>query len=168
MISTISFAPSPSFVVERAVPKAASVSDVFPDVGPPRHTVAWGAPPPLPAQVQAKAALINAHGALAHLAPSAAEQIAQAKAQAAAKAREQSNKLLGVPTYNRQAYEQAAVHYDKDGKLSISPLRAKMSNRTLGLRPSTPPEDQPLSPRVLDLHPVDHRDNLRQIGRAHV
>ena len=62
-------------------------------------------------------------------------------------AREQSNKLLGVPTYNRQAYEQAAVHYDKDGKLSISPLRAKMSNGGSVRRPSTPPEDQPLSPR---------------------
>ena len=36
MISTISFAPSPSFVVELAVPKAACVGDVSPDVGPPR------------------------------------------------------------------------------------------------------------------------------------
>ena len=46
MISTISFAPSPSFVVELAVPKAAtaSVSDVSPDVGPPRHTVMPAAP----------------------------------------------------------------------------------------------------------------------------
>ena len=44
MVSTISFAPSPSFVVEPAVPKAASVSDVFPDVGPPRHTVMPAAP----------------------------------------------------------------------------------------------------------------------------
>ena len=33
MISTFSFAPSPSFVVELAVPKAACVSR---DVGPPR------------------------------------------------------------------------------------------------------------------------------------
>ena len=36
LISTISFAPSPSFVVELAVPKAACVGDVSPDVGPPR------------------------------------------------------------------------------------------------------------------------------------
>ena len=88
------------------------------------------------------------------------------QAQAAAKAREQSNKLLGVPTDKRQAMEMAAAHYDKQQRGSISPLRAKMSNRALGLRPSTPPEDQPLSPRVLDLHPVDHRDNLRLDGRC--
>ena len=44
MISTISFAPSPSLMVERAVPKAARVSDVSPGVGPPRHTAMLAAP----------------------------------------------------------------------------------------------------------------------------
>jgi hypothetical protein len=44
MISTISFAPSPSIMVELAVPKAASVSDASPGVGPPRHTVILAAP----------------------------------------------------------------------------------------------------------------------------
>ena len=45
IISTISFAPSPSFMVELAVPKAASVSDVSPGVGPPRHHTAMPAAP---------------------------------------------------------------------------------------------------------------------------
>ena len=44
MISTISFAPSPSIMIERAVPKAASVSDASPGVGPPRHTAILAAP----------------------------------------------------------------------------------------------------------------------------
>jgi len=44
MISTISFAPSPSLMVEYAVPKAARVSDVSPGVGPPRHTAMPAAP----------------------------------------------------------------------------------------------------------------------------
>ena len=44
MISTISFAPSPSIMVELAVPKAASVSDASPGVGPPRHTAILAAP----------------------------------------------------------------------------------------------------------------------------
>ena len=44
MISTISFAPSPSSMVEGAVPKAASVSDASPGVGPPRHTAILAAP----------------------------------------------------------------------------------------------------------------------------
>ena len=44
MISTISFAPSPSMMVELAVPKAASVSDASPGVGPPRHTAILAAP----------------------------------------------------------------------------------------------------------------------------
>ena len=44
MISTISFAPSPSIMVELAVPKAASVSDASPGVGPPRHAAMPAAP----------------------------------------------------------------------------------------------------------------------------
>ena len=44
MISTISFAPSPSLMVEYAVPKAARVSDVSPGVGPPRHAAMPAAP----------------------------------------------------------------------------------------------------------------------------
>ena len=44
MISTISFAPSPSIMVELAVPKAASVSDASPGVGPPRQTAILAAP----------------------------------------------------------------------------------------------------------------------------
>ena len=44
MLSTISFAPSPSLMVEGAVPKAARVSDVSPVVGPPRHTAMPAAP----------------------------------------------------------------------------------------------------------------------------
>ena len=44
MISIISFAPSPSLMVEGAVPKAARVSDVSPVVGPPRHTAMPAAP----------------------------------------------------------------------------------------------------------------------------
>ena len=44
MISTISFAPSPSIMVALAVPKAASVSDASPGVGPPRHTAILAAP----------------------------------------------------------------------------------------------------------------------------
>ena len=37
MLLTISFAPSPSFMVELAVPKAGSVSGVSLGVGPPRN-----------------------------------------------------------------------------------------------------------------------------------
>lgn len=44
MLLTISFAPSPSFMVELAVPKAGSVSGVSLGVGPPRNAAVRTAP----------------------------------------------------------------------------------------------------------------------------
>ena len=44
MLSTISFAPSPSLIVERAVPKAAGVSCVSESGRPPRHAAMPDAP----------------------------------------------------------------------------------------------------------------------------
>ena len=88
--------PAPSPVYPSSNYNSDSSDPVWAGAPPPHHwvpglpvPVAWGAPPPLPPQVQAKAALINAHGALTALAPSSAEQIPQAKAQAATKAREE-------------------------------------------------------------------------------
>ena len=85
--------PAPSPVYPSSNYNSDSSDQMWAGAPPPHHwvpglpvPVAWGAPPPLPPQVQAKAALINAHGALAALAPSAAEQIAQAASKAAKEA----------------------------------------------------------------------------------